>query len=131
MKEKPLFDNSRYCKRCSRIMAKSYTEEYCPACKNQLLFDEVRDFLRKNDATENELSERFNIPLSTIHEWIKDGRIEYKGSKNRQIIGAFCQVCGASISFGTVCTACKRTMNMKGTYTGGDRNGGSGKMRFL
>lgn len=130
MREKPLFDNSKFCTRCKRIMSLHYAEDMCPACINQALFEKVRDYVWGNEVTEHQLAEKFNIPLSTIHEWIKDGRLEYKDGKKKQFTGLFCQKCGASITFGTICTECKRSMNISGTYTGDAGDHRSGKMRF-
>ncbi len=130
MKEKALFENLNYCSRCKRPLPKSYTEDMCPPCQAQALFERVKEYIRNNDVNEHQVAEHFDIPLSTVKNWIREGRIEYKESADPKIKGLFCQKCGAPVSFGTLCTNCMREANGQhgySVYRGGKNN----KMRFL
>ncbi len=120
-----------YCKTCGRILAPTYEGEYCPACEENRLFDEVRDFIRKNDVTEVQVAEYFGISQKKVKSWIKDGRIEYKDDGDiRSLVSLRCERCGAPVSFGTLCSRCLKLMNSsKYEYKGGETE--DTKMRFL
>ncbi len=66
------------CQLCGRLLPRSATSNTCSRCKNDLLFHEVKEFIRANDVTEFQVAEQFHIPLSRVRGWIKEGRIEYK-----------------------------------------------------
>jgi len=126
-----LFDNLNICKRCKRPMPQDYEEELCPVCINQALFEEVKDFIRKNDVNEMDVAEHFHIPVSTVKAWIKDGRIEYKDENlNKKLVNVFCQKCGKPIQFGTLCTDCAHKSGMSVTAIGNAKSDKS-KMRFM
>ncbi len=129
MEVKHLFDNLHECARCHRPLPVQYNEEYCPQCMEQALFEKVKDYIRANDVNEYQLAEEFDIPISKVKAWIKDGRIEYKEVGNNVYVGNFCMNCGAPIAFGTLCAKCKRQENRMGISTNVP-HGDTGKIRF-
>lgn len=130
-KEKMLFDNLKVCTRCKRPLASTYEEELCPSCINQALFEDVKDFIRKNDVNEMDVAEHFHIPIAIIKDWIKEGRIEYKDENlNKKLVNVFCQKCGKPIQFGTLCPECAHKSGMSVTAIGNIK-GDSSKMRYL
>lgn len=76
-----LFHNFRVCAVCGRRLPEAYDEELCPSCKNEQLLHEVKDFIRANDVNEYQVAGHFNIPVSTVKNWIREGRIEYRTKK--------------------------------------------------
>lgn len=130
MEQKGLFQDYRYCEICRRPLPQSFEGTVCPLCKEHALFMQVKDFIRENDVTEYEVAEKFNLPLSRIKQWIREGRIEYKDKDLNGHISYNCQRCGAPISFGTLCSKCLRYSNNMGraTVTSG---GAPMRMRFL
>lgn len=101
------------CPQCGRILPQDYPKgDFCPACKEMNLFDEVREYIRANDVNEFEVAIHFNIPRSKVKEWIAEGRIEYKEEGGMRFLAhGLCELCGAPIPFGTICTKCKRKLN--------------------
>lgn len=130
MQQKHLFENYAHCKVCKRPLPSDYTEELCPTCKEQHLFHQVKDFIRKNDVTEYQVAAEFGLPLSRVKEWIREGRIEYKESPTpgRQLT-THCQICGSPLSFGTVCQKCLKQKRQTGTAA--PVTTASGNMRHL
>lgn len=112
MAQENIYTGFKMCKMCGRPLSLSYEPEYCPACTEEALFKEVREYIREHDVTEHMLAEIFNIPLKKVHKWIAEGRIEYVDTnEGKNIKSVFCGRCGASISFGTFCPSCARIMN--------------------
>lgn len=70
--------NYKYCKICKRILPVSYKEDFCSECEERMLFDKVRDFVRKNEVNEYQVAEHFGISVRQVKQWIKEGRMEYK-----------------------------------------------------
>lgn len=114
MYQKHLFDNFSYCKSCKRPLPLAYKDEYCPMCKEQNLFNKVREYIRSDDVNEYQVAAKFDIPVSKVKDWIREGRIEYKKSPVRQIT-MHCQACGAPLSFGTLCQKCLKHIHQTGT----------------
>ena len=108
-----LFDNDKHhlCEICHRPLPSNYEDTLCPACKEQQLFSEVKDYIRANDVTEYDVATHFVIPLSLVKRWIKEGRIEYKTTEAPAITGMHCQRCGAKVTFGSLCQKCLRFLN--------------------
>ncbi len=132
-KEKGLFENYRQCELCGRRLSLSYQEEYCPACQNLKLFHDVRDYIRANNVNEYQVANHFQIPLKTIKEWIREGRIEYRKDNMVSTIDSMhCQNCGLPISFGTLCPKCLKLANnnMRG-YEIKQHTSSGDRMRFL
>lgn len=70
--------DKKNCARCGKLLPKSWKDEYCEACKDALLFDEVRDYIRNNNVTEREVTETFGLSKEKVKAWIRDGRVEYR-----------------------------------------------------
>ncbi len=101
------------CPQCGRTLPANYPNgEVCPACKEMNLFADVRDYIRANDVNEFEVAIHFNIPRSKVKQWIQEGRIEYKEEGGAKYLShGLCELCGAPIPFGSLCTKCKRKVN--------------------
>ena len=100
------------CPQCGRMLSADVPRgELCEACKEMKLFDEVREYIRKNDVNEFEVAIHFGIPRLKVKRWIKEGRIEYKEEGTRFLAAGHCEVCGNPIAFGTLCTRCKRKLD--------------------
>ena len=109
-----------------------YEKDFCPACEDDVLFKEVREYIRSHDVTEFELAEIFNISQNKVRKWIKEGRIEYVTSENK-MMNTRCQRCGAPVAFGTLCTECMRLMNgnKEVSYISSGAKKDRNRMRFL
>ncbi len=120
----------RECPQCGRYLNKDYHEELCPKCMEINLFAEVRDYIRSKDVRETDVARHFNIPVSKVRSWIREGRIVYKTSDGRTISGTNCQICGKKIEFGTICPECRRLQQLQVVSKNyGDMK--AGEMRFL
>lgn len=128
--ERKLDGDVHECKQCGRILNKVYKEDICPECKDMNLFAEVKDYIRENDVKEVDVAEHFQIPVTKVRRWIKEGRIQYKEGEN--ITSLHCQICGKSIDFGAVCPECRKKNGLhiyaKKSY---DDNDIKNAMRFL
>lgn len=113
-----LFNTPKQCKDCHRELPEKYSGELCPRCKERELFSRVKEYIRASDVTEYMVANEFNIPLSKVKGWIREGRIEYKDLPEKTAIESLhCQSCGAVITFGNLCTQCQRKANLAGTTT--------------
>ena len=126
----------RICINCGRRLLRDIEGNLCPRWAEQELFCEVRDYIRANDVKDYEVAEHFNLPLSKVKEWIKQGRIQYKDdpSMKQIIMGNYCQVCGKPTSFGTICSQCmrdKRRSEQIGVAIGNPKANGDNKMHFM
>ena len=125
---------SRYksCSMCGRQLPIDYEKDYCPACEDDVLFKEVREYIRTHEVTEFELAEIFNISQNKVRRWIKEGRIEYVTGENK-MMNTRCQRCGIPVSFGTLCPDCMRVMNgsKEVSYISFGSKKDSNRMRFL
>jgi predicted amidophosphoribosyltransferase len=132
------YHTGKGCKRCGRMLPDTYEEEYCPFCRETMLFDKVRDYVRSADVTEYQVASHFNIPVEKVRYWIKEGRIEYKDDNVKGeggpsgITGMYCSRCGAPVTFGTLCTKCLKLLNenRKG-YSPVQKKKENERMRFL
>ena len=129
-------EKTRVCLNCGRRLLHDIKGNLCPMCAEQELFCEVRDYIRANDVKDYEVAEHFNLPLSKVKEWIKQGRIQYKDDPTMKqiLMGNYCQVCGRPTSFGTICPQCmkeKRKAEQIGVAIAQPKNQGSNKMRFM
>ena len=70
------------CSNCGKPMARSHKGTLCPACQDDILYPQVKDYILHNSVTEMEVAEHFDIPLQKVRRWISDGRIEYKGFRH-------------------------------------------------
>lgn len=132
MNIKDQYTSYKYCSMCGRSMPIDYEKDFCPACEDDVLFKEVREYIRSHDVTEFELAEIFNISQNKVRKWIKEGRIEYVTSENK-MMNTRCQRCGAPVAFGTLCTECMRLMNgnKEVSYISSGAKKDRNRMRFL
>ena len=72
-----LFGN-KICKKCGRMLPPGNEEDLCRSCQERALFEAVREYIRQNDVTEQDVVQQFGISKWKVREWIKDGRIEYQ-----------------------------------------------------
>lgn len=103
----------KVCKECNRSLSELYPDDLCPICKDRHLFNEVKDYIRKHDVREHDVAEHFNIPVSKVRSWIREGRIQYKGDSAKVISGVHCRICGKQISFGITCSECHSLENLQ------------------
>lgn len=127
-----LLGKYRQCSFCGRPLPRGFEGDMCPACMEQELFREVKDFIRSHEVNEYQVAEHFNIPVRVVKNWIKDGRIEYKEIGNDNIIGLHCQRCGSPVSFGTLCPKCLKLLNSNHGYAANNsfQNDG-GRIHYL
>ena len=132
MNLKDQYSNYKSCSMCGRLMPVDYEKDFCPACEDDVLFKEVREYIRSHDVTEFELAEIFNISQSKVRKWIKEGRIEYVTTENK-MVNTRCQRCGVPITFGTLCSDCMRVMNgsKEVSFISAGKKQDRNKMRFL
>ena len=132
-KSQHLFNNLKLGKVCNRPRPESYNNSICPACQENQLFHEVREYIRTNDVTEYQVAEHFGISLKQVKSWIREGRIEYKEkSASNTIAGLHCQRCGAPVSFGALCPKCLKVLNGgKGYNVNNNSTRENNKMRYL
>ena len=71
-------DNNRICPRCGRKVSRSYSGSLCPKCDDEILYKEVKEYIRSNNVTELMVADHFGIPLATVQSWIKEGYLTYK-----------------------------------------------------
>ena len=57
------------CKQCGRRLHPKYNKDICPACMEMNLFNEVKDYIRKNDVNESQVADHFGI--SNAHGSVK------------------------------------------------------------
>ena len=130
METRDLFGNFRYCSYCHRPLPLSYEEDFCPACKDQHLFPEVRDYIRSHDVNEYNVADHYYISVHKVKSWIREGRIQYKDENLSQSLVLHCQLCNAPISFGALCPKCSKNRNRVG-QTAFSFQDNDGNMRFL
>ena len=132
MKQADTFSNYKLCTMCGRPLPLDYENDFCPACEDDVLFRQIREYIRAHDVTEFELAEVFHIPQSKVRKWIKEGRIEYVSDDNK-MMNTRCQRCGVPISFGTLCSDCMRVMNggKEISYTSSSKKKDNNRMRFI
>jgi uncharacterized Zn finger protein (UPF0148 family) len=68
----------RACAVCGRPLSFRNKGPLCPHCEDEALFSKVKVYIQETHATELEVARHFDIPLSKLHHWIQDGRIEYR-----------------------------------------------------
>lgn len=114
MQAKYLFQTYKYCEICHRNLPLNYTESACPACSEYVLFQQVKEYIRAEDVNEYQVADRFQIPLQLVRKWIREGRIQYKETTKGKV-RMHCQICGAQVSFGSICPKCLKEQNTSGT----------------
>ena len=81
MKIKTSFSNlnsRRVCQKCGCLLKRNKKGDLCPACQDKELYRQVKEFILHNDVTEVQVADQFDIPLSKVREWIREGYIEYR-----------------------------------------------------
>ena len=89
------------CKQCGRRLHPEYNKDICPACMEMNLFNEVKDYIRKNDVNESQVADHFGISNAKVRAWIREGRIQYKNTDGKTVSQVYCQICGKPLDFGT------------------------------
>lgn len=126
-----LFNNYKQCNFCGRPLPLNYEEDTCPTCKEYQLFHEVKEYIRENDVNEYMVSKHFHIPLRQVKEWIREGRIEYRQSTTEQLKNVHCQICGAPVSFGTMCPKCLKKEHSRRGYMVNKKNNDDGRIHYI
>lgn len=106
LKENSANFGKKQCIRCGRNMHQMYPEDLCPACMEIELFHQVKEYIRENDVNEQDVAEHFDISVKKVRDWIREGRIQYKGESADKISSVTCKICGKPISFGVTCPEC-------------------------
>lgn len=131
---------TRVCSRCKRMFTYlGFGHYYCPTCKkmDEEYFQRVRDYIYDHgSASAMEVSEGTGVSLSTITQYLKEGRLEIP---ENSLIFIKCEMCGSNIRSGRLCRECASKLNhvMRKEIEFEDEQIGekpkkvSGKMRFL
>lgn len=108
------FSEAKHCKNCNTVLPPESESSVCLTCADLLLFQDVKDFIRSGDYNEYDVSQYFDIPLTQVRKWIREGRIQYKEDSLNNIT-LHCQICGVQILFGTMCSKCTKAQNISGS----------------
>lgn len=108
-----VMETQKSCTQCGRYLNDDYTEDLCPNCIEVNLFADVKEYIRENDVRETDVAAHFDIPVTKVRGWIREGRIQYRGENGQTLSGVHCQICGKSIEFGTVCPECHRIQGLQ------------------
>ena len=125
-------DKGNACKKCGRDLPDTYPHELCPACIEFELFSQVKEFIRSNDDVhEQDVAEKFNIPVRKVRDWIHEGRIQYKGDTSEKFTSVVCRSCGKPISFGNLCPTCHSLQQLQVVSAFKKPAESAGEMHFL
>lgn len=130
----------RNCRSCGKLFNYISGPFMCPACRDALeeKFQEVKKYIYDNPgANIARVAEACEVESGQIRQWIREERLEFASGASE----ISCEKCGAAISSGRFCNACKSSMvNQLGSAYGSpvaaqpdkkkDPAGGP-KMRFL
>lgn len=120
----------KQCVRCGRDMHEIYPKDICPVCEEIELFHHVKEFIRENvDVREQDVADKFNIPIGKVRGWIREGRIQYKEDKSEKIVDLKCKICGKPIAFGVTCAECHSLQQLQ--VVAGMNKMEDGRMHFL
>ena len=73
---------TKHCQKCGCRIPVSSPYDKCKECMKKELFPKVKEFINENDdVNEMVLSQEFGIDRTLIHEWVRDGHLEYKVRK--------------------------------------------------
>lgn len=126
--------NYKYCEFCGAPIPRGLESNCCDKCRERVLFQEVKEYIRANDVNEFQVAAHFNIPLRMVKAWIQEGRIEYKTvpeGKRTLNSNLRCEKCGAPVTFGTLCTKCLRSLTKNIHGYDMQLANEDGKMHFL
>ena len=69
----------KHCSKCGRRIPLSSPYDQCKECMKKELFPKVKEFINENyDVNEMIVAQEFGIDRSIIHEWVREGHLEYK-----------------------------------------------------
>ena len=97
----------RICKNCGATFLSRHSRPICNSCYEEVLFSQVKKYIRENEVTEFEVANYFRIPIRLVKKWIRQGRVEYKENK-LSTENLYCKTCGTRINFGNYCCDCLR-----------------------
>ena len=100
----------RNCRTCGRMYNYLSGPPICPACQKALedKFQQVKEYLReKPDAHVAEVSEKNDVSVKQIKQWVREERLAFSGEC---VDGIECENCGKPIRTGRFCEACKNSM---------------------
>lgn len=70
---------TKHCQKCGRRIPVSSPYDKCKECMKKELFPKVKEFINENDdVNEMILAQEFGIDRTLIHEWVREGHLEYK-----------------------------------------------------
>ena len=72
----------KLCSNCGKPMARSHKGGLCPACLDDMLYPQVKDFILHNNVTVMAGAEHLDITLQKDRRWLSDGRFEYIGLRH-------------------------------------------------
>ncbi len=129
----------RNCRGCGKLFNHISGPFICPACREKLeeKFQEVKKYIQDNPGVGvKQVSEACDIDGGQIRQWIREERLEF--SEGSMELG--CEKCGAPITSGRFCDACKASMvnslnhvyeQPKAPAKDNHDSAGGPKMRFL
>lgn len=81
----PIGDEKQLVRRCVKCGCRiAYHSPYdkCRECMKNELFPKVKEYILNNyNVNELMVAEEFGIETELIHEWVKEGHLEYKKSQ--------------------------------------------------
>lgn len=114
---RPYSTEYHMCRVCHITLPENYQDNICPMCQENELFMSVKDFIREYDVNENDVAEHFDIPISKVRGWIKEGRISYKEmrgirSTDSSKAARICRECGMVLPPSCKDNICKSCANI-------------------
>lgn len=100
--------NVRNCKNCGRLFNYIAGPPVCPNCKEELekKFQQAKEYVRNTaHATIKMVAEEVDVPESQVKQWVREERLVFAEAT---VAGIGCEVCGAAITTGRFCDACKK-----------------------
>lgn len=98
------------CKGCRRLYNYFVGPNLCPTCLTELdkIYREVKAYVYDHpNCSIQEVAEKFEISIKTIHEWIREERLQFGVDS---MVGLPCEACGTLIRSGKFCKPCKKNM---------------------
>lgn len=109
------FNRTKVCEKCGGKMVYVFGETFeCTECKNRKLtdFGKIREYLEINGPqTAVTISRDTGVDVKKIQSYLDEGRIEISESSDVYIK---CQICGADIRYGKICSECAAKMSRTG-----------------
>lgn len=102
--------NVRNCRKCGRIFNYVTGPHICPACREAMEedFQRVKAYIRENKgATITQVAEDCEVEISQIQQWLREERLSLSEESG---ILLQCESCGAPITSGRYCDACKHKL---------------------